>query len=125
MSEAITVPTKYIFLDVVNFTHERSVEAQSDIVSILNNVVHEALEEYGIEGLQLILLPTGDGMCICLLNFEKPYDVHILLALGIITRIHQHNSRTDDKMRRFQARIGINANTDNLVVDVNQRRNMA
>ena len=31
-AEVTTVPVKYIFLDIVNFTQGRSVEAQSDLV---------------------------------------------------------------------------------------------
>lgn len=37
---ATTVPAKYIFLDIVDFTKDRSVEAQTDIVHILNNIIN-------------------------------------------------------------------------------------
>ena len=36
---ATTIPAKHIVLDVVEFTHNRSVEAQTDIVHALNAIV--------------------------------------------------------------------------------------
>lgn len=41
--EAVTIPAKYVFLDVVDFSRGRSVEAQSDIVQALNQLVNGAL----------------------------------------------------------------------------------
>jgi class 3 adenylate cyclase len=120
---ARTKPAKYIFLDVVGFTHQRSVEAQSEIVGALNAIVKAACAR--VDRKDLIHLPTGDGMCICLLNVEDPYDIHVQVALNIVDRIHKHNGKESDPMRQFQARIGINANVDNLVTDVNGRRNVA
>jgi hypothetical protein len=41
---APTVSAKYIFLDVVGFSHQRSIEAQSEIVAALNSIVHASLK---------------------------------------------------------------------------------
>jgi hypothetical protein len=82
---------KYIFLDVVGFTHQRSVEAQSEIVGTLNAIVDAASAR--VDRKDLIRLPTGDGMCICLLNVEDPYDIHMQVALGIVERIDKHNGK--------------------------------
>jgi class 3 adenylate cyclase len=123
--EAITIPAKYVFLDVVGFTHERSVEAQSDIVHILNDIVQGGITENEVPKDKLILLPTGDGMCIALLNVESPYDVHLLIALSIVKRVHEHNEEIENEMRKFQVRIGLNSNIDNLVTDINGNRNIA
>jgi class 3 adenylate cyclase len=125
MTEATTTPAKYIFLDVVGFTHGRSVEAQSDIVLVLNDIVQTSLDEYNVPKDQLILLPTGDGMCIAMLNIESPYDAHLLVALALIRRLHEFNESIEDETRRFQVRIGLNANVDNLVKDINGNRNIA
>jgi hypothetical protein len=38
LSEVQTIPAKYIYLDVVGFTHNRSVEAQADIVHTVNKL---------------------------------------------------------------------------------------
>lgn len=125
MSEAITIPAKYIFLDVVGFTHERSVEAQTDIVHVLNGVVKSAVGDSGVPDDKNIFLPTGDGICIALLNIESPYDVHLQIALNIVKGVHEYSEATEDNMRKFQVRIGLSTNTDNLITDINGNRNIA
>lgn len=125
MADTRTIPAKYIFLDVVSFTHNRSVEAQTDIVNTLNQVVEKSLTEHEVDKDKVIFLPTGDGICIALLNVEDPYDIHINIALSIIKSIHLSNEAIENEMRKFQVRIGINANTDNLVTDINGKQNIA
>lgn len=125
-AEAVTVDAKYVFADVVGFTRGRSVEAQSDIVGYLNGVVRHALLGNGVPEGKCILLPTGDGLCVALLPYEgSPYDVHVRVALSLLRGAHEHNEDTKDEMRRFEVRIGLNANTDNLVTDINGNRNVA
>ncbi|HEX3092278.1 MAG TPA: adenylate/guanylate cyclase domain-containing protein [Candidatus Angelobacter sp.] len=125
MTDVRTVSAKYIFLDIVGFTRNRSIEAQSDLVAALNGIVSEAVKALAIPEKQLIFLPTGDGMCVCLLNVDSPYDCHMLLALNIIERVSRWNKKTSDAMRQFQIRTGLNANVDNLVTDINGRDNLA
>lgn len=126
MSEVKTTPAKYIFLDVVGFTNNRSVEAQADIVGYLNSLVSERLRQRRVPEDKRILLPTGDGICIALLNIEDPYDIHVQIGLDILAALHKHNSNTElDESRKFEVRIGISANTDNLVTDINGRQNIA
>ncbi|MDP9315378.1 MAG: hypothetical protein M3R24_31700 [Chloroflexota bacterium] len=125
MSEAQTIPAKHIFLDIVGFTHNRSVEAQSDLVGYLNTIVQSSVEAHIQDKDRVIYLPTGDGLCICLLNIETPYDIHLLIATSIIEGVSNHNNSTDNEMRKFSVRIGINQNIDNLVTDVNGKRNIA
>jgi hypothetical protein len=72
-----------------------------------------------------ILLPTGDGMCIALLNVDALYDIHIDLALHILEHIRAENSATEDPQRKFEVRVGINANVDNVITDVNGSLNVA
>src|SRR6266404_6595043 len=128
--QANRVPAKYIFLDVVGFTVNRTVDAQTDIVATLNSTVLMALEAYEITEEQRLLLPTGDGICIALLNVESPYDIHLNIALLIIEKLAFVEGSTPsetefEKMRRFQVRIGIEARTDNQVIDINGRKNIA
>jgi class 3 adenylate cyclase len=150
--EALTVPTKHVFIDVVDFSRDRSVEAQSYIVEFLNKIVLLSLEKLAITEEQRLLLPTGDGMCISLLNLIDPYDIHMILALSIIkyidhfqgADIEEINEKTADrdkvtrvlvsdeeaylkriKMREFTVRVGIETNVDNLVIDINGRQNIA
>lgn len=125
MDEPEALPIKYIFLDVVGFTKGRSIEAQSNVVETLNNIVHTILKDRGISENDRILLPTGDGICIALINIVSPYDIHLLIALDILKMLHEHNSTDIDSSRKYQVRIGINSNDDNLIVDVNGQRNPA
>lgn len=113
---------RYVFLDVVGFTHRRSVEAQAEIVDVLNSIVRESVST--IECDEIIHIPTGDGMAICIVG-RSPYDSHILVALAVLSRIRIHNESIKDKMRQFEVRIGVNENSDNILVDINAARNIA
>ncbi len=85
--EARTAQAKYVFLDVVAFTQNRSVEAQSKIISVLNELVLAAVHARNVPEDKLLLIPTGDGICIATLNYDEPFDVHMLLALDVLKQI--------------------------------------
>src|SRR5213082_1633405 len=102
MSE--TADVKYVFLDIVGFTNHRSVEAQSDLIDGLNCAVENALKDSRVDESQRILLPTGDGMAIALLD-AKPFDVHLKLAIQILRHVSSLSESTNDKMRKFAVRI--------------------
>ena len=125
MAEVQTIETKHIFIDIVNYTYNRSVEAQTDLIDYLNTFVKESLEENKINSKDRICIPTGDGMCISLLNISIPYDIHIKISLDILKRIHSHNNSQKNEMRKFQIRIGINENIDNLIIDINDNKNIS
>jgi class 3 adenylate cyclase len=93
-------------------------------VYALNKVVEASVIEVSLPKDNLISIPTGDGICIVLINIESPYDAHLLTALNIVKGIDEHNSRTGSDMRKFHVRIGINSNTDNLITDINGNRNI-
>ena len=107
MSGAKTATVKYTFLDIVAFTKGRSVEAQSDLIDRLNSIVLEVLEKAVKGANQVIYLPTGDGICIALIDIPTPYDIHLQVALNILQAIEEKNSQTEDQMRQFQVRIGL------------------
>lgn len=125
------LPVKYVFLDVVGFTHNRSVETQSDIVRSLNAIVKASIQANGIPEENQILISTGDGICVALLNLdcltevESPYDVHLRIALDILERLEEYNSHEQNDDHRFQIRIGVSENVDNVIIDINGRRNVA
>lgn len=152
LDEVRTVPAKHIFLDVVDFSRDRSVEAQSYIVAFLNRIVLLSLKKHNIADKDRLLLPTGDGMCISLLNVVEPYDIHLRLALSIhkyidrfqgggVDEISEERADAEKptrvlvdtseeylsqiRMREFRVRIGIDANLDNLVIDINGGANIA
>lgn len=122
---AETAITKYVFLDIVGYSRNRSVEAQTDIITALNSIVREAVGGSEAAPDRVIYIPTGDGICIALIEQSVPYDLPILVALDILRLLSEYNSKQQDPMRRFAVRIGINENIDNIVTDINGRRNVA
>lgn len=120
-----TALVKYIFLDIVRFSHERTIEAQTEIIKSLNSIVLETAQEFRIPKSGLLYLPTGDGICICLINVIDPFDVHILIAFKLLERLAHYNLAQSDERRKFKIRIGINENHDNIVIDINGKRNVA
>ncbi|HPC03418.1 MAG TPA: adenylate/guanylate cyclase domain-containing protein [Syntrophales bacterium] len=126
MLDIQTSSIKYIYLDIVGFTKNRSVEAQSDLIIKLNSIIRRTIEEFGIGKEERIFIPTGDGICIALLvEPSAPYDIHLKIALSVLQLIQDHNESMPEKKRQFQVRIGINQNVDNLVTDINDNRNVA
>ena len=132
--EELTESIKYVFLDIVDYT-KRSVEAQSDIVSILNDIIKKSVKDKGIdlndEGKdeysfdeEVIFIPAGDGICIAIRN-HLTYDIHILIALDILLNIQRYNEDQEDTQRKFNVRMGVNENTDNIIEDINGRTNVA
>lgn len=119
-----TARVQYVFLDVVGFTKNRSVEAQSEVVATLNDVVTRGVRSLKVPEEDTIFLPTGDGIAIAMIEV-KGVDIHLRLALEILRLIDEHNSANSDAMRKFEVRIGINENIDNVLIDINDRRNVA
>jgi len=124
MANDSTVYAKYIFLDIVKYsTH--SVEGQTAVIQALNKIVEQLANEYKIDTDHAIYIPTGDGMCIGLINVTNPYDIHIRISLDILKLINEYNKKEKDPTHKFDVRIGINENDDNLVTDINGKRNFA
>ena len=121
---AETARVQYVFLDVVAFTKNRSVEAQSDVVDTLNSVVSKSLQALNVRLEDAVLLPTGDGIAIALIEVLG-VDIHLQLALHILRLVAEHDGATSDVSRRLEVRIGINENIDNVLTDINGRRNVA
>lgn len=119
------IPAKYIYLDVVGFTRGRSVEAQARVVEVLNSIVYDSIKKNEFSFNNLLFMPTGDGMCIALLRVDEPFDIHMLIALSIINRIHGYNTTFADEKAEFKVRVGINSNIDIGVIDINRRQNIA
>jgi len=114
---------KYMFLDVVAYT-KRTIEAQCYIIEALNRIVKGTINRYHVDEDSYIYIPTGDGMCIALLSSKLPYDIHMTIAKEILRRIHVNNSRVTDNWKQFEVRVGINQCDDNIVADVNGRKNV-
>jgi len=123
MASQITL-VRYIFIDVVGFTLGRSVEAQVRIMETLNRSVRQSVAAFEIESGKLIYLPTGDGVCICLLDQSAPLDFDIKLAIMMLETVHALWLAETEEECRFAIRVGLNENHDNIVFDIGgQRRN--
>lgn len=125
MTVAETIEAKNIFIDIVDYTINRSVEAQTNIIYIINQIVKNAVAELEILPDEIIYIPTGDGMCITIVNRIKPFDIHLQLAINILGKLYDYNISCNDNMRRFDIRIGINENVDNLITDINNQKNVS
>lgn len=123
--EITTVNAKYIFIDIVSYTYNRSIEAQTDLIRVLNKIVSDSIEQNKIPNEHVLYIPTGDGICITLLDILHPHDIHIKIALSILEKLFAHNESIKDEMRKFSLRIGINENLDNLIIDINKQKNIA
>lgn len=113
---------RYVFIDAVGFTQGRSVEAQASVIAALNRTVKDSV--VGVTADRLIFVPTGDGICICLIG-RSDYDAHVQLALVILERLARDNAAEGDATRRFEVRIGIAENSDNIITDINGNANVA
>jgi class 3 adenylate cyclase len=125
-----TAIIRYVFVDVVGFTLNRTIEAQSKIIATLIRVMRETVDRccgsyLSAPGAKVIYLHAGDGACICLVNLLEPFDNHITLALQILEGLHAINKAESQEMCRFDVRIGINENQDNLIVDINDQPGVA
>lgn len=115
---------QYVFLDVVEFTRpDRSDEDMARIILTLNDVVQHALSQASIRRQNRIVLPTGDGMCIALLN-GKVHDTPLQLALDIRRSVDGQNAFFLDETERFQLRISVHQNHDFVLPDFNGNRNV-
>lgn len=126
MSKAKITFATYVFLDVVKFSG-RPQAAQAEIVQALNEIVLKSIEpRLNIPEDRIIFIPTGDGICIALL--ERPgteFDAHMSIALNVIKQLHAQATDPQATTPGFQVRIGINSGTDTEVEDINHHRNMA
>jgi len=123
--EAKTIDAKHLFIDIVNYTYNRSVEAQTELIKILNDIVNETIDFIELDRENVLFIPTGDGMCITLINILNPFDIHIQIGLILLEKLEKKNQSQTDNMRKFSMRIGINENIDNLIIDINKQRNVS
>ena len=120
-------PIQYVFIDIVGFTKDRAIEDQVAIIDKLNSVVHSSLNlhKVGKTTKSRILIPTGDGICICLLG-QVESDLHLKIATTIVKKIDSYNGAKSTKpFRKILIRVGVNQNSDFLIKDINGRSNVA
>jgi len=117
-------PVKHVFIDVVGYS-KRVVEAQCDIIDALNETMKGVMAAFSIGEDAVVYLPTGDGMCLALIDATAPYDLHVRIAQETIHRIDSvHNKEEKRPNRQFEVRVGINQSDDNIIKDINGRNNV-
>lgn len=122
------VQARYICLDIEGYTKDREVRAQLKIRAVLDDIVRECvgLEPVLADKRKRMYLPTGDGMCIALLDIPSPTDpIHLRLALRILKSLREYNGRAEYRELQFDVRIGIHAAVDYIVKDINESDNLA
>lgn len=117
--KAETRHVKYAFADVVDFSVDRTVEAQVEIVTALNAAFTNAAES-----LEVIFLPTGDGICAGIIEVNASADAHIQLALDVLKHVHEWTQQALEN-RKCVVRFGVNEGVDTLITDINGRKNLA
>ncbi len=105
---------RYLYLDIVNYS-EQANEQQSLMINTLNKIIVDSLKHFDIKNDERTLLPVGDAICIALENSDLGNDIPLQLALEILKKI--------DETKAFEVRIGINENEDDVVIDINERKN--
>lgn len=118
---------RYVFMDVVQFTKGRTSDDQVVVVRALNNIVRRALLDLNIREEDQILLPTGDGMCVCLYASESSTaDQHLRLAERILKGVKEFSEGNDPlPQHSFQIRVGIDEHNDCIIKDINGNVNVA
>lgn len=115
------VVAKYVFVDIVGFSL-KTVQGQRQAIATLNRIVREAVAHEGVRDRSRLLLPTGDGVCVALLNVTTP-SIHVRIAMEILRRLDEHSAQAGSNA--FQLRVGVNSGTDHLIDDINGRPNVA
>ena len=124
MSSERTALVRYVYVDVVGFSLGRTVEAQTCIMLSLARLVQLSVASLELDPLSVMYLPTGDGMCVCLVDQTEPYDADIRIALSVMEQVHALSLVEVDVEKRFAVRVGLNENHDNLLLDVAGRTNV-
>lgn len=115
---------QYVFIDVVAFTHEkRTVEDMVGIITTLNTIVLQVLEENDVTESDRILIPTGDGMCICLLN-QRTETRHIQIAVALREYAASAKQDAQGTGTEFDLHIGVHEGKDLIIHDINGRENI-
>ncbi len=115
---------KYVFIDVVHFTREdRAIEDLATIIASMNLVVSNGLRTLELQN-DVLLIPTGDGICIGITN-PKQYDIHLQLAKFILDGVTTWSNSREDIGEQYKLRIAVHEHEDLIVEDINGRENIA
>lgn len=116
---------KYIFVDIVGFTRsDRSEENRLHILRKLNEIILSATRHAPFD--KRFFLPTGDGVCIAFRPWEgQKHDIEFQTSISLLKKLKDYNDSTSNALNRFEVRVGLNQDDDQLVVDINGHINFA
>jgi class 3 adenylate cyclase len=113
----------YIFIDVVEFTGQgRSMSDMVFIITTLNRIVSELLLKHNIAKRQVIILATGDGMCLGLMK-SSAY-IQIQFAFDLRQEVENACRDIEPTHLRFLLRTSMNIYDDYLIKDINNKQNL-
>jgi hypothetical protein len=113
----------HIFIDIVGFTKNRTVEDQVFIVSKLESIILDTVKSFSIDESKVLYAPTGDGVCISILEWSE-YDIHMKICLKIFEELEKHNTRCVETSKKISIRAGIDSNFDAVRPDINRKDNV-
>jgi class 3 adenylate cyclase len=113
---------KYVALDVVGYSR-RSAERMAAIVAAINELVLAVLQEEQMNEDDWLSSTAGDAVFIALPSPDD-FDLHVRIAIRLLRHVKARNETVAEN-ERFEIRIGIYQNTDNVVLDLNGKLTIA
>jgi class 3 adenylate cyclase len=113
---------RYVAFDVVGYS-QRSAERMTVIVAAINELVPAVLREEKLTDDEWLFSTAGDAVFIALASGDD-FDLHVRIALRLLRNVKARNETVEEN-DRFEVRIGIYQNTDNVVLDLNGRLTIA
>jgi class 3 adenylate cyclase len=107
---------RYVAFDVVGYS-QRSAERMAAIVAAINELVPAVLREEKLTDDEWLFSTAGDAVFIALASGDD-FDLHVRIALRLLRDVKARNETVEEN-DRFEVRIGIYQNTDNVVLDLN------
>lgn len=110
-------------IDVVGYS-QKTTDVQCQIVQQIQSIVERSNSFSQIHRRDVIFLPTGDGMIICLVGSDESPIVMISLAKEIQHQLRlQNNEKPVDE--HIIVRIGLHSGTGASYSDINRKLNIA
>jgi|GEM_PF-3272358 class 3 adenylate cyclase len=115
-----------IGFDIVGFSRpERTADIQKQMVDTIQSIIENAATLKTVKRKDVIFLPTGDGMFICLNDTIKDPIIVLKLAQEIQLTLKKINGRTESVNEHIVIRMGIHSGTCINYTDINYTQNLA
>lgn len=108
-----------LFLDIVGYSRLKLDDEQREAIELLNRLVLDALAAGGTRLDDVIVLPTGDGMCLC---FSSITDGPLMVAEEVQATLVEINRHRRPHM---EVRMGIHVGSASRTSDIKGQFNLA